>query len=109
MALNFFSEFSVGERITLMTSSTTPLITRVRGVVERARRGQASPIRGGLLIYCAGCLGLILDQAPQIASEFQRGAGQAPFIGSATFGEQGCFFEKTESRHGNLMCSVLLF
>jgi hypothetical protein len=47
-------------------------------------------------------------EAARISNEFQSGEA-LPFIGAATFGEQGCFFDKSESRHGNLMSVVLLF
>ena len=107
--LRCYSEFVRGDHVTLMTSSEEALVERVHKVVERARRGHGQPVRGGLLIYCAGCLGMLLDRAPQIAREFQLGAGNVPFVGAATFGEQGAFFEKSESLHGNLMCGVLLF
>jgi hypothetical protein len=108
-SLHCYSEFVRGDRVTLMTSSAEALVERVHKVAERARRGRTQPVRGGLLIYCAGCLGMLLDRAPQIARELQQGAGNVPFIGAATFGEQGAFFERSESLHGNLMCGVLLF
>jgi len=108
-ALNFFSEFAVGDRITLMTGTKDPLVARVRRTVQRARAGAQSSNRGGLLVYCAGCLGALLDRAPEISAEFASELGDVPFIGVATFGEQGRLFDKTESRHGNLMCTVLLF
>lgn len=108
-ALKFFSEFAVGDKITLMTSTKDPLVTRVRRTIQRARAGVIRPTRGGLLVYCGGCLSGLLDRASDIAYEFGDELGDAPFIGIATFGEQGSFFDKTESRHGNLMCTVLLF
>ncbi len=108
-ALNFFSEFGAGDVITLMTSSLDPLVKRVARTVQRARAGAARPVRGGLLVYCGGCLGALLPRAPEIAQEFAKELGDLPFVGVATFGEQGRFFDKTESRHGNLMCTVLLF
>jgi hypothetical protein len=51
----------------------------------------------------------MLDQADKISSEFAAELGRAPFVGIATFGEQGTFFNKAESWHGNLMCSALIF
>ena len=41
-------------------------------------------------------------------SELQAALPGIPFLGSFTFGEQGCF-PGGENRHGNLMISVLLF
>jgi hypothetical protein len=108
-ALNFFSEFENGDRILLMRSAAEALITRVRRTVQRARGSSHEKPRGALLIYCGGSLGIVLDQAARISQEMARELGDVPFIGIGTFGEQGCFFEKTESRHGNLMCSAMLF
>jgi hypothetical protein len=108
-ALSFFSEFREGDHVTLMTSAKNPLVTRVGRAAQRARTGQTGTALGGLLIYCGGCLGSLLDQADRIASEFDRELEGAPFIGISTFGEQGAFFTKAESWHGNLMCAAMVF
>ena len=108
-ALSFFAEFARGDKVTLMTSTREPLISRVRRSVQRARGTNKTRPRGGLLVYCGGSLGGMLDQADKISSEFAAELGRAPFVGIATFGEQGTFFNKAESWHGNLMCSALIF
>ncbi|MEO7037167.1 MAG: FIST N-terminal domain-containing protein [Polyangiaceae bacterium] len=108
-ALSFFAELTTGEGIGLMTSTRDPLVSRVRRAVQRARGATRNSPRGALLVYCAGCLGVMLDKAGQIAEEFAQEVGDVPFVGICTFGEQGTFFEKTESWHGNLMCSAVLF
>jgi hypothetical protein len=107
--LEFFAEFSRGDEVTLMISTRGPLISRVRRAVQRARGSGRETPRGALLIYCAGCLGMMLDQADHIAKEFAAELPAVPWVGIATFGEQGTFFEQGESRHGNLMCSAVLF
>jgi hypothetical protein len=107
-ALSLFAEVSRGDQLTLMTSTQDPLVTRVRRAVQRARGPGVSAPRGAVLIYCAGCLSTMLDQAKRIAQEFSQELAGVPFVGIATFGEQGTFFEKSESWHGNLMCSVVL-
>jgi hypothetical protein len=106
-ALAFFTEFAARDQITLMTGTRDPLITRVRRAVARARTPK-SDVRAGLLVFCAGCLGNLLDSAGRIAQEFGSELRAAPFIGIATFGEQGSFFQNSESLHGNLMCSAVL-
>ena len=65
--------------------------------------------RGGLLVYCAGCLGSTLDEASNIGKQFRQVAGDIPYIGISTFGEQGSFFHKGSNHHGNLMCSAIVF
>jgi hypothetical protein len=107
-ALSFFAQFRQGEQVTLMTSTKDPLVKRVRRTVQRARGAGPQP-RGALLIYCAGCLGMLLDRASEISREFQQELGDLPFVGLATYGEQGTFFERSDSLHGNLMCSAVLF
>jgi hypothetical protein len=107
-ALTFFSELHEGETIELMTSTVDPLVQRVGRLAERTKPAGAHP-RGGLLVYCAGTLAVVRERADQVAAQFARGLGGAPFVGIATYGEQGCFFEKGRAFHGNLMCGSVLF
>jgi hypothetical protein len=107
-ALGFFSELATGDEITLMTSTKEPLVARVRRAAERARASRVLEPKGGVLIYCAGCLNSVMDRASEIAREFREGAGEVPFVGLASFGEQGTLFPHSASRHGNLMSSVVL-
>jgi hypothetical protein len=44
----------------------------------------------------------------QVVDGVNQSLGGKPFLGSFTFGEQGCF-AGGENRHGNLMISVLVF
>jgi hypothetical protein len=106
--LSFFSELVEGDEIMLMTSTLDPLIKRVQPAVSRARQRQ-SATRGGLLLYSGGCFSTARGEAARIAAEFRLASGDIPFIGLATFGEQGCFFDKGQSHHGNLMCAGVLF
>ncbi len=93
----------------LVVGSPAALVDRTDQVAARASRG-AGVLSGSVLIYCAGCVGAIGDQAPAVARRFSDRIGRAPFVGAATFGEQGCFLgEKAINRHGNLMCDALLF
>jgi hypothetical protein len=111
-ALTFFAEIPAGEEITLMLGSQTQLMSRMGKVIDRAVGGKRSglSLKGGLFVYCGGSLGVILDRAADISHEFTKGAGDIPFVGVATFGEQGCFVGKRKAnRHGNLMCSAVLF
>jgi hypothetical protein len=111
-ALTFFAEIPAGEEITLMLGSQTQLMSRMGKVIDRAVGGKRSglSLKGGLFVYCGGSLGVILDRAAEISHEFTKGAGDIPFVGVATFGEQGCFVGKRKAnRHGNLMCSAVLF
>ena len=51
-----------------------------------------------------------MDSVDEVISAYKKAVGNIPFIGAATFGEQGAFFiEKRKNRHGNLMCDTLIF
>ena len=65
-------------------------------------------VLGGLVIYCAGCQANVLDRMDGVIEGLQQGFSEQPFLGVFTYGEQGCFLGG-ESRHGNLMISVLVF
>jgi hypothetical protein len=102
-ALSFFTEFEEGEEVLLLRGSKEGLISRTEDVARRALRGHSGPLKGGILIYCAGCVLNVMDSLGEVINN-------VPFIGAATFGEQGAFFiEKRKNRHGNLMCDTLIF
>lgn len=110
-ALSFFTDFEVGDEITLMRGNPAALVTRVEQVAKRAL-GNARPpltqLSGSILVYCAGCVGAVRDQLDEIAERFRHATFQAPFLGVATFGEQGRALGTQENWHGNLMCSAVL-
>jgi hypothetical protein len=110
-SLSFFTEMAVGDELVLMLGSEASLLDRTRQVAARARGSATEPLAGGILVYCSGCVGAIGDgPAAEVARIFGAQLGRAPFIGAATFGEQGCFSGPTSvNRHGNLMCDAILF
>lgn len=107
-SLAFFSRFRAGDPVLLMTNTAAGLIPRMRRATERSVEGHLSP-RGGLLVYCAGCLGSTLEDAADIGKQFRQVAGDVPYVGISTFGEQGSFFNRGSNYHGNLMCSAVVF
>jgi hypothetical protein len=108
-AMSLFTGISAGDEVELMIGTTEPLIQRIDKVVERALPRRRPALRGGVLIYCGGCLAALEDRSTDIAQRFSSAVGGVPFIGAATFGEQGALAgPKNENRHGNLMCSALL-
>ena len=58
-------------------------------------------------MYCAGCMLTVADRMPEVVSSIGSEFKQ-PFLGTFTFGEQGCFLDST-NRHGNLMISAVVF
>ncbi len=111
-SMSFFTEFKKGEQIILMHGTPQALISRTSQVAQRAigiDKGKLI-LKGGILIYCAGCVGAIMHRKNEIIGAFKEIVGDIPFIGAATFGEQGSFrVEKDKNRHGNLMCDTILF
>ncbi|HTV18674.1 MAG TPA: FIST N-terminal domain-containing protein [Polyangiaceae bacterium] len=109
--LELFTDVEAGDVVELMIGTPEPLVTRAAKVVPRTLGRTSGKVAGGLLVYCGGCLAAVMDRADDIASTFEAAIDQAPFVGVATFGEQGCFVGGRDkiNRHGNLMCSSVLF
>jgi hypothetical protein len=61
------------------------------------------------LVYCAGCLTATPGPGDEIGAQFRRVAGDVPFVGVCSFGEQGSFFSRGSYHHGNLLCSAVVF
>jgi len=108
-ALAFFSEFFEGDEITLMRGSEKALVTRTELAVSRALNTDKRQLKGSVLVYCGGCVGAIEHAMDEVCASYLQSINGAPFLGIASFGEQGKAHGAEESRHGNLMCSVMLF
>ena len=119
-SLSLFTDVKMGDELVLMLGSQSALIDRTEQAVRRAIGSTVSTgsLAGAILIYCGGCVGALGDAVHGVARGFEAIVGGAPFVGAATFGEQGSFpIGKTESsagqqrmnRHGNLMCDTVMF
>jgi len=107
--LELFTEVKEGERLYLMHGSMESLISRAGRVADTARqllKEGHQPV-GALLVYCAGCMLTVADRMPEVVAGINQ-QFQQPYLGSFTFGEQGCFLDRT-NRHGNLMISAVVF
>lgn len=110
-SLTLFTEVAVGERLIQMVGAKEHLLTRAGRVTKAAMNAGnrfADSIAGALVVYCAGCLMTIQDQIGEVADGIAKELEGGPFLGTFTFGEQGCFANH-ESYHGNLMISVVVF
>jgi hypothetical protein len=110
-SLTFFTDFQTGDEVTLMRGNPQSLINRVEQVGKRALSSSRPPLdhlSGGVLIYCGGCVGAVRGHLDEIAARFHSTIFNAPFLGAATFGEQGRALGTGENWHGNLMCSAVL-
>ncbi|MGB9622073.1 MAG: FIST signal transduction protein [Brevinematia bacterium] len=111
-ALTLFTEFKVGDEVILMSGYKSALFDRARQVVERALGVDKNRVKlkGAIFIYCGGCVGAIIDEVNNVVEQYRFALSEAPFVGAATFGEQGCFIiREKENRHGNLMANSILF
>ncbi len=109
-ALTLFSDIGPGEEIVLMRGTVDSLITRAGRVAVSAlktSREDTDRVAGALIVYCAGCMLTVRQRLNEVVESFKTALPGVPFLGTFTFGEQGCF-HTGENRHGNLMISVLL-
>lgn len=110
-SIELFADIAVGDELVLMHGDVEALLTRAGRVAVDARalaRLTPAEVAGALVIFCAGCMLTVRDRLEQVVDGLRDGLGGAPFLGSFTFGEQGCFVGG-ENRHGNLMISVTVF
>jgi hypothetical protein len=110
-SIELFTQVEEGDELILMSGRVENLVTRAARVASaavEANFGSPDEVAGALVIYCAGCMLTVQTQMDQVAGELHRALGDTPFLGSFTFGEQGCFVGG-ENRHGNLMISTILF
>jgi hypothetical protein len=109
-SMSTFCAVNVGDRVYAMKGDRTRLIDRADRVVQQASRAlshSTSSVAGALIVYCAGCKLAVGDDIAQVAAAVAHSLGDAPFIGSFTFGEQGRLIDKNV--HGNLMISAVAF
>ncbi len=110
-ALTLFTNIAVGDRLRLMSGTRESLVTRAGRVAHAAlesSREESLEVSGALVVYCAGCMLAVQDDMDRVAAELRQALGGQPFLGTFTFGEQGCF-ACGASHHGNLMISVAIF
>lgn len=110
-ALSLFADVEEGDLVHLMVGSVDGLVTRAGRVAEEVldRSGlTADTVAGALVVFCAGCMLTVKDRMEEVVDGLNGSLGTRPFLGSFTFGEQGCMIGG-ENRHGNLMISVTVF
>ena len=109
--LVFFAQFEPGDQLILMSGTVDDIVSRV-GVVTRAALGRgrilADQVAGAMVVYCAGCMMTVRERMDETSEIIRRVLDDRPFLGTFSFGEQGCFIGG-ENRHGNLMISLIVF
>jgi hypothetical protein len=109
--LLLFTDIAESDRIVMMRGSPESLVKRAAAVVDDACVAggwSREQTRGGLIIYCGGCMLHVRDRMNDVAALLKAAMQNAPFLGAFTFGEQGAIVDNA-NRHGNLMVSGLMF
>ncbi len=109
--LTLFADIAAGDEIVLMRGTVDSLITRAGRVATSAmetHRTRSEEVAGALVVYCAGCMLSVQNRLTEVVDSIREALPGVPFLGTFTYGEQGCFLGGG-NRHGNLMISVLLF
>ncbi len=110
-SLAFLADMREGEELHLMRGSCEALLQRAGRVAEAAIQsadGAGRSISGALIVYCAGSMLAIRPDLEQVVEGLRSSLGARPFLGTFSFGEQGCF-RPGGNRHGNLMVSAVVF
>lgn len=109
-AITLFADIDQGDEVVLMQGTIESLISRAGRVALSALETNmcdSEEIAGAFVVYCAGCMLAVQHRLDEVVESFRIALPGVPFLGTFSFGEQGCFLSG-ESRHGNLMISVLL-
>jgi hypothetical protein len=110
-SLVLFTDVTTGDAVHAMSGSLSSLVARgARVVLSALERSpfDATDVSGTLVTYCAGCMLTVGERMGEVADEIRQAIPGVPFLGSFTFGEQGCFLGG-ENRHANLMISAIVF
>lgn len=110
-ALTLFTDVAVGDEFHLLEGSRASLVERAGRVAASAVDsvfGSVDQVSGALVIYCAGCMLAVRPRMDEVVTGVNQALQGRPFLGSFTFGEQGCFVGG-RNHHGNLMISILVF
>lgn len=109
--IDLFAGIQQGGELCLMEGSAEGLIDVVGELVQTALRESGlrkDQVRGGVLIYCAGCAGAV---GPSLDEGLRRHLAPAlsdvPILGMCTFGEQG-FVRGLGNVHQNISVSLVL-
>jgi len=109
-ALLVLSYIKEGETVHHATATDSFLVSRT-AVTVRKSLDDYLDVLGGILIYCAGCIAPIKGRLNEIANIYSRMVRGAPFVGAATYGEQGSLIVngRIMNFHANQMIHTVLF
>ena len=107
-ALTTFANIPPGTRIHGMVGEKSKLVERAGKVVNQAvQQLEGDEPTAALVVYCGGCRLAVGDGVADVQDSIGAALGDAPYLGTFTFGEQGTVLD--QSSHGNLMISAIVF
>ncbi len=109
-SMQLFTDVAEGETLLCMAGSVDNLVERASNAVQSALHLggiERETLRGGLVIFCGGCLMSVGDRTDEVHKKISQVMGGKPFVTAFTFGEQGRVLG-AGNRHGNLMISALV-
>ncbi|WP_437735608.1 FIST signal transduction protein [Sorangium sp. So ce1335] len=108
-ALTFGVHINEGDELVLMKGTREDVLDRIQSVAGAALASARPSFRpeGALVIFCAGCMLAVRDDIERVVQGMTAALGPTPFLGSFTFGEQGCFV-RGKNQHANLSIAVVL-
>ena len=111
-SLEVFVNVEEGDEVLLMHGDWELLLNRALTTPTKALESEAlskEDVSFGIYTFCAGTmLAIPEDERPKMPVLVKTAIGDAPFIGTFTFGEQG-HIRDIGNVHGNLVNSMIIF
>jgi len=111
-SLEVFANIEEGDKVLLMHGDWELLLNRALTTPTKALESEnlsKEDVSFGIYTYCAGSmLAIPEEERPKIPVLVKTAIGDAPFIGTFTFGEQG-HIQGVGNLHGNLANSMIVF
>ena len=111
-SLEVFANVEEGDKVMLMHGDWELLLNRALTTPTKALESESlsrEDVTFGIYTFCAGSmLAIPEDERPKMPGLVQTAIGDAPFIGTFTFGEQG-HIRGVGNLHGNLVNSMIVF
>lgn len=108
-SIELFSEIPENSTILLARGTTQSIVEHVNDAIGNACRAvMPKRICAALIMYCAGCAALAADSMQTVCALIKNALRDIPFVGCASFGEQGRLENIPENLHGNMMFLTIL-
>ncbi len=111
-SLKVFANIEEGDKVMLMHGDWELLLNRALTTPTKALESEnlsKEDVSFGIYTHCAGSmLAIPEDERPKMPVLVKNAIGDAPFIGTFTFGEQG-HIQGVGNIHGNLVNSMIVF